>query len=93
MNTLVLAIPMTLALIFAACGDDDAKPPATPSPAGSAVTTASVTKAPPSATTAAVSTKPASIPQADGTIDPLNPGDTRTVTVKANPECPRYPSR
>ena len=85
MKTLVLAIPMTLALILAACGDDDAKPAATPSPAGSAATNASATKAPPSATTAAVSTKPASIPQADGTIDPLNPGDTRTITVKANP--------
>ena len=86
MKTLVLAIPMTLALILAACGDDDAKPAATPSLVGSAATSASATNAPSSATTATASTKAASIPQADGTIDPLNPGDTRTITVKANPE-------
>ena len=85
MKTLVLAIPMTLALICAACGDDDAKPAATPSLVGSAATSASATNAPSSATTATASTKAASIPQADGTIDPLNPGDTRTITVKANP--------
>ena len=85
MKIYLLALPLTLIMLLAACSDTDAQPSAAPT-TRSAAPTASATKAPPSATTAAASTKPASIPQADGTIDPLNPGDTRTITVKANPE-------
>lgn len=85
MKIYLLAFPLTLIMLLAACSDSDAQPSAAPT-TRSAAPTASATKAPPSATTAAASTKPASVPQADGTIDPLNPGDTRTITVKANPE-------
>ena len=84
-----LALPVMLALLLVACGDDDAKPAATSTIASPAKTapagTTAPTKAAASATAASTNTKPASIPQADGTIDPLNPGDTRTITVKANP--------
>lgn len=89
MKIYFLALPMTLVLLFAACGDDDATPAATSTVASPAKTaalaTTAQTKAVPSATTAATNTKPASTPSADGTVDPLGAGDTQTVTVKAVP--------
>ena len=84
-----LALPVMLALLLAACGDDDAKPAATSTIASSSKTAPAGTTAPTnaaaSATTASTNPKPASTPSADGTVDPLDAGDTQTVTVKAQP--------
>ena len=83
MKIQLLALPAALVLVFAACGDDDAKPTATPSIASTA--TAAATAPASSPTTAAAATKPAATPAADGTVDPLGAGDAETKTVKAQP--------
>ncbi|MEO6399157.1 MAG: hypothetical protein ABIP13_11860 [Tepidiformaceae bacterium] len=83
MKTLVLAIPVSLALFFSACGGDAKPTPAATSASTSTSSTAPTATAP--ATTAATSTRPPSTPVADGTVDPLGFGGTETVTVKAQP--------
>ena len=74
---------MTLALLFVACGDDDAKPTATP--ASGLTAAAKTTVVPSSSSTAGTATTPLSTAAADGAVDPLGDGDAETKTVKAQP--------
>jgi hypothetical protein len=76
-------------LLLAACGDDGAAtatstvPAATATPArptGGATRTVEQPTRPATSTATAVTTPPS-----DGTVDPLNPGQTDPWTVKANP--------
>lgn len=85
-RTILFARALLLALAglaFAACGDDDDD--ATPTAAAATATTAgeaqTATKPPATATTGV---QPTVAP--DGTVDPLNAGDTKPVTVKGNPD-------
>jgi hypothetical protein len=87
MKRLLLLPALLVGVLFAACGGYDDDDDATPTPAGTAAapTAAEATK---TATPAATATKPpaSATPPADGTVDPLNAGDTVPVNVKSNPD-------
>lgn len=93
MRTLLgICATLGLTVAVAACGDDD-DDDATTTATATATATAGTTTTP--ATTTATNTAPAgtpspggtgTLPTAEGTIDPLNAGQTADWAVKANPD-------
>jgi hypothetical protein len=79
--TLSLGLALT---VSGACGDDDSSSK-TPAASTTTATTPAAT-ATSAAASATAATKPATTPPADGTVDPLNPGQQTPWTVKSNPD-------